>query len=83
MAGLGHRDTPAGMGQGAGTYILIVSALPGLCCCNVKVGDRSTQYADIRVEVENSVFYVSRISGKGIKGGSLSGKKKMEVGGLS
>lgn len=57
------------------------SARPSsLCRCNVKAGDGSTQYADIRVEAESCVFYVSRISWKGIRGGDLSGKKKMEVG---
>lgn len=53
------------------------SARPSsLCRCNVKAGDGSTQYADIRVEAESCVFYVSRISWKGIRGGDLSGEKK-------
>lgn len=57
------------------------SARPSsLCRCNVKAGDGSTQYADIRVEAESCVFYVSRISWKGIRGGDLSGGKKWRLG---
>ena len=33
-----------------------------------------------RVEAENCVFYVSRISWKGIRGGNLSGGKKWRLG---
>lgn len=51
-------------GRGLEHASYLRSARPSsLHCANVKAADGSTQYADIRVEAENCVFYVSRISG--------------------
>jgi hypothetical protein len=62
VARLGHHDTAAGTGQRAGGWNIrpnyLNSARPSsLCCCNVRAGDKKAQYADIRVEAENGVFY--------------------------